>query len=170
MFATSSLLDDLISKSIEKRNQDRGTLFEDDVQRMIDQTYWKPSELIRKWKGRKIFAGDKLITDIDAIGEHRGKLLLIECKATYYTLSHGPAPRSEVRNARETVETAVRRCSKEELTQVTNVDLSGFNKIIRVVVTPMPIYVAAEYAVRQGSDFPPSISYWELYEYLAHTT
>jgi hypothetical protein len=152
LFAASSLLDDLLFRSIEKVNQERGPAFEDDVQAMIDRTAWRPP--------------DKVITDIDAVGCYRGRLLVVECKAIYYGLAHGSAAKGEVRNAREKVEQAVRRCAPTELAGATNLDLKDFTERTRVVLTPTPVYVAAEYAEAPSNGFPLSLSYWELYRLL----
>jgi hypothetical protein len=166
LFAASSLLDELLFRSMEKMSGERGPVFEDDAQALIDRTRWAPSSEMRSWKGRKLKVGERILTDIDAIGCHDGRLLLVECKSIYYGLAHGSAAKGEIRNAREKVEQAARRCSQPELVVATNLDLKGFAEIIRVVLTPAPVYVAAEYAETRTSGFPMSLSYWELYHLL----
>ena len=166
LFAASSLLDDLLFRSMEKISEGRGPAFEDDVQTMIDRTRWKPSPEIRAWKGKKVKIRNDVITDIDAIGCYEDRLLLVECKSIYYGLAHGSAARGEVRNAREKVEQAVRKSSSTDLADATNLDLKNFKERIRVVVTPAPVYVAAPYSKTCPNGFPRSLSYWELYHLL----
>ena len=54
--------------------------FETVVQEAIDATTWKPSSELAALRGRKLKAGPDDITDLDAVGEHSGKALLVSCK------------------------------------------------------------------------------------------
>ena len=168
LFAASSFLDELLFRSLEKRKEERGPIFEDDVQAMIDRTSWGSPPEIRSWRGRNVKIDDKVVTDIDAIGCRDSRMLLVECKSIYYGLAHGLASQNEIRNAREKVEAAVRKCSANKLSRATNIDFKDFSEITRIVCTPVPVYVAAEYAKPDASGFPNSISYWELYHLLWH--
>jgi hypothetical protein len=167
LFSASSLLDELLFRSFEKRKEERGPIFEDDVQGMIDRMRWRPPPEVRTWRGRKVKIHNKVITDIDAIGCRDNRLLLVECKSIYYGLAYGIASQSEIRNAREKVEMAVRKYSAEELARATNMNLGHFSEITRIVCTPVPVYVAADCALSGANHFQPSISYWELYSSLS---
>jgi hypothetical protein len=163
LHSASLLLDVLLFESFDKHAAERGPAFEDEIQHLIDQTAWKPSENIHKWRGRDVMIGDQVITDIDAIGERDGILLIIEAKAIYYSSAYGVADRGEIRNAREKCEQAVRRYSPDTFRQATNLDLTRFSRIVRVVCTPTPVYCVAEYTIPDEFGFAPTMSYWELY-------
>jgi hypothetical protein len=164
--SASVLLHILLFKSFAKHAARRGPVFEDEVQHLINQTNWKPSDEIASWRNRKLKVGDQVLTDIDAIGERNGTLLIVEVKAFYYGMGYGSADRSEARNVRHKVEEAVRHCPPEKLCEATNLDLRAFSRIVRVVCTPVPVYCVAEYAVPDDSGFSATMSYWELYKRL----
>jgi len=162
LFSASSLLDHLLFRGFSKHCGDRGPLFEDDVQELIDMTPWKPSDEVRRLRRKKVKDGDRSITDLDALGFKDGVLLVVECKAKFYGLIYGPSARQEIRNVRDEVEMAVRKCDSKRLGSATSPNLAQFSKVIRTVCTPTPVYVEAGYAIPKEHGFPDSISYWEL--------
>lgn len=67
--------------------------FERDVQDLIDRTPWRPEGSVRDLIGHTIRRADGSdLTDIDAVGHHDGRLLLVSCKSIAFTL---PAVRGE---------------------------------------------------------------------------
>jgi hypothetical protein len=82
--------------------------FERDVQEVIDGTHWRPAGDARDLVGRKISKGDALLTDLDAVGASDGRLLLVSCKSTAFTV---PALRGEhaiTRNLVDKIHSAAR--------------------------------------------------------------
>jgi hypothetical protein len=53
------------------------------------------------------------------------------------------------------------------LREATNLNLTKFSRIVRVVCTPAPVYCIAEYSIPDDSGFAATMSYWELYRKLA---
>jgi hypothetical protein len=168
LHSASTLLNALLFESFDKNAPQRGPTLEDDVQRLIDISPWKPSPAIRAWRGRKLRVGKQALTDIDAIGDRGGTLLIVEVKAYYYSIPYGAAERSQARNVREKCEEAIRRCSPATLRSATNVNLAPFPNILRVVCTPTPVYCNAEYTIADENEFAPTMSYWELWSKFAH--
>lgn len=168
LHSASTALNALLFESFDKKAQERGPAFEDSVQRLIDMSAWKPSDEVRRWRSRPLRVGRQFLTDIDAIGECGGALLIVEVKAYYYGIGYGAADRGQARNVRERCEEAIRRCTPDTLRSATNVNLVAFSKIVRVVCTPTPVYCDAEYTVAGEDGFAPTMSYWELWTKFAH--
>jgi hypothetical protein len=51
--------------------------FEREIQRVIEGSQWNPRDDIRRLRGRTLRFAEKNVTDIDAIGERNGALLVI---------------------------------------------------------------------------------------------
>ncbi|MGQ0823771.1 MAG: hypothetical protein ACT4OX_01865 [Actinomycetota bacterium] len=67
--------------------------FEDDVQAAIDRSPWRATDDCRGLIGRTIRRADgTALTDIDALGVSKGRLLLVSCKSIAFTV---PALRGE---------------------------------------------------------------------------
>lgn len=167
LHSASTLLNALLFDSFDKNASQRGPTLEVDVQALIDKGPWKPSPEIRQWKGRNVLVGKQSLTDIDAIGERGGCLLIVEVKAYYYSIAYGAAERGQARNVREKCEATIRRCTPETLRTATNLNLARFPKIIRVVCTPAPVYCDARYTIANEHGFAPTMSYWELWQKFA---
>lgn len=76
--------------------------FERDVQKVLDETDWRPPDAMRPLIGRTIRRADgTALTDIDALGFNNGRLLLVSCKSIAFTL---PALRGEFAVTRNIVE------------------------------------------------------------------
>lgn len=76
--------------------------FERDMQNIIDRTAWRPEGATRALIGRTIRRADGSdLTDIDAVGQQDGRLLLVSCKSIAFTL---PAVRGEHAVTRNIVE------------------------------------------------------------------
>jgi hypothetical protein len=130
----------------------RAAHFERTTQQTIDTTPWAPGSELAKKIGAKIKKPDgNELTDIDAIGEKGNALLLISCKSMIYSDRYDSGDYDSVRNIRTTVEEAVKWWSgiaaylKEHPTGI-NYDFSQYSKIIPVVCTPQPVFVAEPYA------------------------
>ena len=163
LHSASLLLNEVLFRSFQKRAGERGAAFEMAIQHAIDESAWRPPDSIRAWRNRTLTNADgRALTDIDALGVKGDTLLLVEAKAIHYSAGYGTSTRSEVRNARDTCEIAVRKCTNATLASATNLDLSQFRKIIRVVCTPAPIYCNADYMEVDGEGFSPTMSFIEL--------
>jgi len=82
--------------------------FESDVQIVIDKSSWRPPDDLRFLIGKTIRKSGLDITNIDAVGFHKGRLLLVDAKAwiTKPDLDYGDF--GTVRNYREAAESADR--------------------------------------------------------------
>jgi hypothetical protein len=61
----------------------RAEHFEESVQAIIDRSAWSDS-FLRVLRGRPLRHHGETMTDIDAIGAHKGRLLLVSCKSVLY--------------------------------------------------------------------------------------
>lgn len=127
--------------------------FEDEVQAIIDDSCWQPSSGLWGLRRRKIMRNGRQISDVDAIGEHEGTLLLVSCKSVVYSKSYDAGDYKAVRNAASLVRDAVLRWDAvmEELRQNRtgdNYDLSSLRSIVGVVCTPNVIFVDLDTAKR----------------------
>jgi hypothetical protein len=78
------------------------TRFEDDVQRVIDDTAWGPKATVESLKGKPLKRRDKsTLTDIDAVAMKGNRLLLVSCKSAPVTLEIARGSFAETRNARD---------------------------------------------------------------------
>jgi hypothetical protein len=111
------------------------------VQRAIDETAWRPSPAVATLRGRHLRNDGKTITDLDAVGERDGTLLLISCKSTPFS---GEFDRGEYKAVRN-LKTAALKAVDDWATKVGdlrrhpmggNYDLTGYRRIIGVVVYP----------------------------------
>ena len=119
--------------------------FESVVQDMIDGTPWRPSSLSRKLLRGHLKLAGRYLTDIDAVGERDGTLLLVSCKNIPYSPAYDSGEHRVVRNVATTVDKAVQHW-KHVLTTVSgspvgdNFNVSAFKEIRGVVVTPRVTY------------------------------
>lgn len=115
--------------------------FETATQQVIDATSWRPSETTRALlRGHLRVAGNN-VTDIDAVGERDGALLIVSCKNVLYTPAYDAGDHRTVRNVTTTVDkavtfwrTVVRRLRASPVGD--NFDVSAYTSVHGVVVTP----------------------------------
>jgi hypothetical protein len=86
------------------------------------------------------------IGEIDAVAAKGGVALLISCKSTVYSQAYDQGRFQTIRNARTMVERAVDRWRDligrlETRRQGDNFDLTAYERVIGVVVTPHVLYV-----------------------------
>lgn len=123
----------------------RAKAFELQCQEVINRTHWKPSMKIHDLRGRQLRRNGKTITDIDAVGEKDGVLLLVSCKSIIYDRDYDRGVFKCVRNTQDTIDAAVLNWLKivDEITRNRsgeNFDLAQFKEIIGVVCTPFVGY------------------------------
>lgn len=81
--------------------------FERDVQRIIDASPWAPSQWLRPAIGRTVRRRDgSPITNLDAIAERNGRLLLVSCKSIALTVPALGGRHETVREIKEKAEAA----------------------------------------------------------------
>lgn len=132
----------------------RGTHFEDQVQRMIDVSPWGnvPKKLreLRKRKHLKRADGTAL-TDIDAIGVLGDTVLIVECKSWIETADVFLGTHSFASNAALKLEVEVKKCRNVEnylrehpRHHSGSYDFSAFKNIVVVLCTTAPVYAELE--------------------------
>jgi hypothetical protein len=150
----------------------RAKHFEKAVQSTIDLTPWRPDKHIQDLRGVTLRHDGKPLTDIDAIGEQNGVLLMVSCKSLIDSGKYDVGDYQVVRNAATTVEQAVARWKgiKEFLEtnrKGDNYDFSGYKELIAVVCTPSPIYTSIETAaITAAPNLHAASSIDELREWL----
>lgn len=121
--------------------------FEEVVQERVDETPWLPGEQARALR-RTLRLKGTAITDIDAVAERDGILLLISCKNIPFTREYDAGNYNTVRNAASTIDRAsdywqgvVRALVSSPVGD--NYDVSQYADIKGVVVTPQVLYSRA---------------------------
>lgn len=134
----------------------RGLHFEDAIQDQINESAWKPSDKLRGMRQVHLTRHDgKKITDIDAIGEYKNRLLIISCKA--FSFDHSKEDHLATKNARRRLDEAVSKWQavKSELLATPigqNYNFSQYTKIIAVVCIPNLIYTENELSLSYEVD------------------
>lgn len=133
----------------------RGRAFEDAVQEVIDATAWRPSLQMASLRRRDLGNGKRTITDIDAIAEHDGQLLLVSCKSVVYRGAHDAGEYRAIRNAEDRVVEAVDEWrSKVDYFRRhpigSNYDFSRFTRIDGIVCTSSVFYVKEGLATQEA--------------------
>jgi hypothetical protein len=168
-----------ITPADDKVPNARARHFEDVVQHMIDGTPWAPHPMLRALQRRTLHpeAGVDL-TDIDALGEFQGTLLIVSCKSTPYRAEYEAGDYRAVRNVRTMLIEALNdwleviEALNEKLVG-TNYDLRRFERICGVVCTPHVFYVPVGSATRpvltspRGTELIAVCSYGELERFLS---
>ncbi len=124
----------------------RAKHFEAAVQEVVDRSSWRPSAAFRQYVGRHLRQNGRELTDIDAIAERNGVVLLISCKSV---LPNEAFERGDYRELRNAVTTIVDGTKKyRALADVIrtaprgdNFDFSAAQSIHFVLVTPSTIHV-----------------------------
>ena len=119
----------------------RGTHFEDAVQAVIDNSKWNPSSPIHSLRQRTLRLHGQDLTDIDAIGEKNGALLIVSCKSVIYSGLYDAGDYKTVRNISTHVRDSLIEWNEIRETLISNpigdnYDISACNRIISVVCTP----------------------------------
>ena len=132
----------------------RAKHFEQSVQSVVDSSRWSDSTA-KSLQGRTLRHNGTYITDVDAVGAREGKLLLISCKSILYA-EYEIADFRVLRNAADLVQKAVvewnQICSFLRDNRVgENYDLSGYDKIMGVVCTPVVIYTPLGIATERAA-------------------
>lgn len=127
----------------------RSHRFEDSVQAVIDASPWRPSSQTRKLR-KVLRRGSRDLTDIDAIGDRDGTVLLVSCKALFYTAAYDAGDYSSIRNAASTVAAAIDVLDDVVANPVgDNYDFSGHRAVHTLVCTPTPVYTPRGKATKQ---------------------
>lgn len=127
----------------------RADHFEDQVQAVIDRSDWKPGPSTIALRRRTLICHGAPITDIDAIGERDGFLLLISCKSIVYSDRHDKGEYAAIRNAASDMQKYVKRWESvienlERNPHGDNYDLRSFKRFVGVVCTPQVVFVHRE--------------------------
>ncbi|MEU4699818.1 hypothetical protein [Nonomuraea dietziae] len=155
----------------------RADHFEQTVQRLIDQTVWKPSQSApsRGFKPRP--RGAEVLTDFDAVGELGDTLLIVSCKSHPYTARYDAGDHKTVRNAASLVGHAVTRWAEVVATLTgrpvgANYDFSRYQRILGTVCLPHTPYTSLGPSTEvidtnaQGQPLRAANSYGELATWL----
>jgi hypothetical protein len=124
----------------------RAEHFELAIQELINRSPWKPGSALAELRGRSLRHRGTLITDIDAIGECGGELLLVSCKSTIYSAEYDAGDYRTVRNVATTVSHAAEEWDRKisflrTFSVGDNFDFSAFRHIVGIVCTPTAVYV-----------------------------
>jgi hypothetical protein len=150
----------------------RADHFEDQTQAAIDRTSWQPTETLRKVRRQTLRRGGRAVTDIDALGERDGVLLVISCKSFIYSDKYDIGEFRTVRNVAQMVAEAARHWATfvDELVhtpQGDNFNFGAFRQIIGVVCTPVVPYVVLGVATAEVSPgLQRTVSIRELEDWL----
>jgi hypothetical protein len=150
MYAASARLQAALERPLLNEQQSKAwaTAFELSIQDAIDHSDWKPRAELLALRGHEIKDGKgTVITDIDAIGENAGRLLLVSCKCRPFSDRLNRGEHSVIREAARLVDDWVSdwrsRASRiRALTKVGDLELGQFAELIGPVVTPAPIWSA----------------------------
>ncbi|WP_344778491.1 hypothetical protein [Nocardioides panacisoli] len=119
--------------------------FERVVQDRIDKTPWVPSANARALTRGHLKLNGKTLTDIDAVAEKDGVLLLISCKNLPFSPAYDAGEYRVIRNVASTVDNGVefwRKIVQKLRSDPTgdNYDVSTFDEVHGVLVTPHTTY------------------------------
>ena len=146
--ATRTFIDSLEVKRHSIYSNARAKTFELQVQRLISESPWKPAADLLEVRGRSIRKSGNLITDVDAIGAHDNRLLLVSCKSVIYDIEYDKGSFNVVRNLEEIINKAVidwkmKIVTLKQFRIGDNYDFSQFDEIIGIVCTPFVVYSSA---------------------------
>ena len=146
----------------------RADHFEHEVQALLDKSDWAPSEERRRYVRKVLRRQGRDLTDIDAIGEMGGALLIVSCKSIAYSERYDIGDYSTIRNAASTAKHAVEHWSNilDELRanpSGDNYDFRDVTSIIGVVCTPQAVFVERGVLERESAhELPMLVSFEEL--------
>ena len=136
--------------------------FEERVQAWVNLSGWSPPPELAQLRGRTLRRSGRSITDVDAIGERQGQLLLISCKSRALTEAFERGDYSEVRNARSDAEQALTSL-RDAITNLRqepigdNFNFSEYQEIVGVVVYPFLPYVGPQWMGAEAIPGLPAI-------------
>jgi hypothetical protein len=154
-----------------ERAAPRARHFEDVVQEVIDRSTWQPSRALAAIRRRTLTRGGQPITDIDAIGERDGVLLLVSCKSKVYTREHDRGDHRAIRNTASDVERDVgdwkRKVARLRASRGDNFDLAAYTSDIAFVCVPhVPYAPEGEATVEVTSGLRACASFGEFVRWL----
>lgn len=134
-----------LDRSQSKVANVRAGLFEEQVQLVVDQSLWIPSEEISRLRGKPLRRDRRHLTDIDALGAIGDTLLCISCKSVVYDPNYDIGDYRVIQNNKSRIDEAAQDWSTlmENLRaqpKGDNFDFTSFSKIIGVVCTPFVVY------------------------------
>ncbi|HYT57752.1 MAG TPA: hypothetical protein VEQ38_23845 [Verrucomicrobiae bacterium] len=145
----------------------RAAHFELAAQAVIDDSPWCPGKHLKQLRGRKLRYENQDVTDIDAIGEYNGTLLMVSCKSMIYSSAYDAGEYAAVKNKSDMINLAVTQweekrsfLAKHKLSA--NYDFRNYQRLLAVVCTPSPIYVSIGPATREIA--PHLFAVTSLYE------
>lgn len=150
----------------------RADHFEKEVQSVVDKSKWRPNTFVALLRGRTLVRDGKHITDIDAIGETEGTLLIVSCKSTLYSGHYDIGDYRTIRNVASNIEDAIQRWRTilDDLRGNPvgdNFDFSHFKNMIGVVCTPNIVFVDDEVLKQSAAvGLPITVSISELATWL----
>lgn len=131
----------------------RANHFELSVQRAINQTLWAPNKDLATMRGKTLRLAGKQITDVDALGQRDGTLLLISCKSLVYRGANDIGDHRAVRNRADDITQAVKAWNTNiallrKHPHGENYDFRNYAKIVGVVCIShlhwVPLGIATE--------------------------
>ncbi len=153
----------------------RADHFEKEVQLVVGKSKWRPNVSLAVLSGRILVIDGKHLSDIDAIGETEGSLLIVSCKSTLYSGHYDIGDYRTIRNVASNIEDAIQRW-REVLDVLRknpvgdNFDFSHFKNIIGVVCTPKIVFVDDEVLKQSAAvGLPIAVSISELATWLGTT-
>lgn len=130
--------------------------FERSVQEAINGTGWRPSPDLLARRGRTLRRDGRALTDIDAVGERGGTLLIVSCKGVPYSDAWDRGEYQAVRKIATNVEGSVAAWSAfvdtlREQRIGDNFDFSSYRRIVGVVVYPHTPWIASRQFAREAT-------------------
>lgn len=144
--------------------------FEHDVQSLVDESIWRPTDELRTLIGRSIRRRDgSTLSDIDAVARKDGDLVLLSCKSIAFRKGHQAGDYGSMLNIRQRTEQAIDHWDRviAELRSdpgLLNVSLPEETTVHGVVVLPFTPWVIEpqHYSPTTPLATPPAISTDEL--------
>jgi hypothetical protein len=132
----------------------RAAHFELAAQAAIDDSPWSPGKDLKKLRGRKLRYDHQDVTDIDAIGEYNGTLLMVSCKSMIYSSAYEAGEYAAVKNKSDVIEEAVKHWMEKKIFLQNhklglNYDFTRYERFLAIVCTPWPVYVSIGPATRE---------------------
>ena len=128
--------------------------FERDLQRSIDGTRWHPGADLAQMRGRTLRVGGRAVTDLDAVGERNGMLLLVSGKAVPFTPEFDRGEYRAVTNVAHHIDQSVAdwtdRVSQIRTTpKGDNYNFAAYHRIIGVIAYPHTPWTTSTKALDQ---------------------
>ncbi len=155
LYAASECLSYALTSEIVVGNiaNDRGKHFENQVQALVDQTEWRPSDKLNKIRNQKQIRrpNGTHITDIDAIAFKDGKLIVVSCKSQLVSDQTVTGDYCFIKSKAIALYKALEKAEKDssylnefKKNSKGSYDFSNANIIVFVVCTPNRVYYEEE--------------------------